>query len=252
MYVRVISPISGQIFQSMVYAKVNIGWLEQYIVYNDRNETFELVDYLDKTAKPVAKPLVYMIQPDVDDFKAYDGSKLLKFKNYCKSNGCPYPNIFNLCGYADICENYAFLCDIFAHRTVPVDRYPLNIRGLPDADQWRYIKTQKDADDFMQLFAGFHDATLESICYTESNIGKKELTAVFDNTEWFGIAELCFEGVQFFKIIPAGENHPREIFDATLHVDDNGVFWADDRIEKPDTSCDCSIIQAHSLKWKAQ
>lgn len=70
MYVRVCSNISGQIYQSMVYAKVNTGWYEQYIVYNQSKCTFELVDYLDKTSTP-AKPFIHVIQTSIDGFKEY-------------------------------------------------------------------------------------------------------------------------------------------------------------------------------------
>ena len=102
----------------------------------------------------------------------------------------------------------------------------------------------------MDLFAGFHDSTLESINYVEDSTGKKEVRAIFDNTGWFGIAELCFEGVQLLKIVPAGENYSREIFDATLFVNDSGIFWADDSLEMVDLSYEGSIIQSLCLKWR--
>lgn len=249
MYVRVCSNVSGQIYQSMVYAKVNTGWYEQYIVYNQSNSSFELVEYLDKTSRP-AKALVNVIQTSMDGFKGYTGDALLKLQNDCKNSGRAIPDVSFLVGYPDICENDAFLLDILTHRTVPGDRYDLQRRDLPDAAEWHYIRTQTDADAFMDLFAGFHDSTLERIHYTEDETGKKETTAIFDNAVWFGIAELCFEGTQLLKIVPAGENLSRELSQATLLVDDSGVFWADDYLEKPDLSYAGSIIQSLCLKWR--
>ena len=121
---------------------------------------------------------------------------------------------------------------------------------MPDAAEWHYVKTQEDANAFMDLFASFHDSTLESINYVEDSTGKKEVRAIFDNTGWFGIAELCFEGIQLLKIVPAGENYSREIFDATLFVNDSGIFWADDSLEMVDLSYEGSIIQSLCLKWR--
>lgn len=249
MYVRVCSNVSGQIYQSMVYAKVNTGWYEQYIVYNQSKCSFELVDYLDKTSRP-AKPLVHVIQTSTDGFQGYQGAALLKFQNYCKNLNQPITNVSSLFGYPDICENYAFLIDILTHRNVPGDRHDLQVRDLPDAAEWHYIRTQDDANAFMDLFAGFHDSTLERITYTEDETGKKETTAIFDNAGWFGIAELCFEGTKLLKIMPTGENLSRELSQATLLVDDSGVFWADDSLEAPNLSYEGSIIQALCLKWR--
>ena len=249
MYVRVCSNISGQTYQSMVYAKVNTGWYEQYIVYNQSKCTFELVDYLDKTSTP-AKPFIHVIQTSIDGFKEYKGAALLKYKYFCKNTDKPISEVSFLLGYPDICENYAFLSDLLAHGKVPKNRYDIQLRDLPDAAEWHYVKTQEDANAFMDLFAGFHDSTLESINYVEDSTGKKEVRAIFDNTGWFGIAELCFEGIQLLKIVPAGENYSREIFDATLFVNDSGIFWADDSLEMVDLSYEGSIIQSLCLKWR--
>ena len=35
-----------------------------------------------------------------------------------------------------------------------------------------------------------------------------------------------------------------------IHVDEEGIFWADCYMEKPDMSYDGSIIRSLSLKWK--
>ena len=248
MYVRVVSNVSRMLYQSMVYAVVNGGWDEQYIVLNPQTNDFELVEYLDKTVALV-KPLVYNIQQDSEGFMQYTGATLLKFKYYCKNNQLKDPELSGLFGYPNVCENYAFLYDIITHKKVPVGRYDIQLRDIPDVNEWTYIKTQKDADEFMDLFAGFHDSQLISIQYSEEN-GKKEATAIFDNTCWFGIAELCFEGVLLLKIVPPVENCLNLILDASLFVADDGVFWTDDYMEKPDESYGGSIIRAFSLKWR--
>lgn len=233
----------------MVYATLNLGWYAQYIVYNKEEDSFELVDYLDKEL-PRGRVMVEVIQPQTDGFEEYGHVKLLKLKKYCKDNGLEVPEIKRLFGYPDVCENYAFICDIVANRVVPAERYHIQLRELPDIDEWQYIQTQEKAQEFMELFAGFHDSNLVKLTYEESYEGGIKANAIFDNSGWFGVAELCFEGVQLLKIVPPKENYSSEIYSATLWVDEDGVFWADERMEKPDMSYEGSIIRALSLKWR--
>ena len=250
MYVRAVSNIDRSILSSMVYARINQGCYAKYIIYNKWKKTFELVDYMDKIVSDDRNIRVRIIQPDTDGFKEYGNSMHLKLKKYCDDNNLEVPDVKVLYGYPDVCENYAFICDIMADRSVPEDRYPIRKRDLPDANEWHYIRTSEDAQEFMNLFAGFHDSYLRKVTYDESEDGTKKANVIFDNSCWFGIAELCFEGVQFLKIVPAGESYTNEIYSATLHVDENGVFWADEYLEKPDMSFEGSIIRALSLKWK--
>ncbi len=249
MYVRAVSSINNMIISSMVYATVNLGWYTQYIVYNMSANSFELIDYLDKIP-PHGRVMVQIIQPQTDGFEEYGHVKLLKIKKFCKENNLEMPEIKLLRGYPDVCENSAFICDIIANRVVPVDRYQIQLRNLPDVNEWQYIQTQEEAQEFMKLFAGFHDSNLVKLTYDESDECGIKVNVIFDNSCWFGVVELCFEGVQLLKIVPPKENYSSEILSATLYVDEEGVFWADNYMEKPDIKYDGSIIRALSLKWK--
>ncbi len=244
MYVRVSSNISNHMYQSIVYAKINLGWFEQYIVLNPNLHCFELVDALDKGRKP-PRCNATVIQTRTDGMKEYRGGALLRYKQLCNALNMELKYLF---GYPDVCENYAFMAEILSKKTVPAKQYPVEIRDLPDVHEWTYLKTQQDADAFMKLFAGFHDSTIERASYAEDNTGRQEVTVVFDNTGWFGIAELCFEGVELLKIVPPGPNYSREIMEATLRIDENGVLWADTGSE--DALYEGSVIQACSVKWR--
>ncbi|MBQ9468587.1 MAG: hypothetical protein IJU52_06245 [Clostridia bacterium] len=248
MYVRVASSVSGSVYQSMVYAIVGDGEGAKYIVLNPYANELELAREVVISNKE-RRTLVSVIQTNTDGFETYTGSQLLRYKHYCKTNMLIPTELFSLCGYPDVCENYAFLYDILTNKKIPFDRYNIQLRDIPDAHEWSYIRTQKDADDFMDLFFGFHDSKLVSVEYSQEE-GKREATAVFDNSGWFGVAELCFEGVQLLKIVPPYANGFADIYDATLIVDADGVFWADEYMEKPDESCDASVIRAFSLKWR--
>lgn len=174
---------------------------------------------------------------------------MLKYKQFCKTNGQKFLDVKRMMGYRDVLENYAFVTDILTNHSVPIDAYKIPIRNLSDTAEWNYILTQADADDFMKMFAGFHDSTLDKINYSESN-SSTMVNAIFDNSGWFGVVELCFEGIQMLRIIPATENFSREIFEASLIVENETVFWADAYMEKPNYSYEGSIIRALNLKWR--
>lgn len=248
MFVRVFDKEKNIYYKSIVYATIGIGWYLQYIVLNPHTKSFELVDYLDKQFEP-AKPLVEIIQPNHDAFVVYNGAQMLKYKHFCKTNDCKFINVKRMMGYPEVLENYAFLADIFVNHSVPFDAYIIPARTLGDTTEWNYILTQADADDFMKKFVGFHDSTLEKIDYFESN-SSAVVNAIFDNSGWFGVVELCFEGVQMLKIMPASENLSREIFEASLIVENESVFWADSYMEKSNSLYEGSIIKALNLKWR--
>lgn len=227
MFVRVLDNNSSY-YRSMVYATLGIGWFSRYIVINPNFNSFVLVDYLDKNTDP-AQPLVEVIQPDCTGFEMKDRDQIY--------------------GYSDVCENNDFLSDILTNKMVPIGRYPIQIRNFADQDKWHYVLTQSDADDFMQMFAGFHDSTLEKTVYIETD-GATTAFLTFDNSGWFGVAELCFEGIQTLKIVPTPENYSRELFEASLIVENESVFWADAYMEHADETYSGSMIRALCLKWR--
>ena len=232
----------------MVYATVGIGWFLQYIVLNPHTHCFELVDYLDKQIEP-AKALVEIIQPNHEEFVVYNEAQMLKYRHFCKTNGYSFVDVKQMMGYPEVLENNAFLANILINYSVSVDAYKISVRNPSDIATWNYILTQADADGFMKKFVGFHDSTLEKIDYSESN-SSTIVNVIFDNSGWFGVVELCFEGVQMLKIVPATENYSRGIFEASLIIDNESVFWADSYMEKPNSSYEGSIIKALNLKWR--
>ena len=246
--VRVFDKQQNRYYKSMVYATVGIGWFLQFIVLNPYTQSFDLVDYLDKQHQHT-KPLVEIIQPNHEEFVVYNGAQMLKYKHYCKANGCKFIEVKQMMGYPEILENNAFLAEILWNHSVPSGTHQISPKTLYDTTEWNYIFTQADADDFMKKFVGFHDSTLQKISYYESN-SSAVANAIFDNSGWYGIVELCFEGVQMLKIMPATENYTRELFDATLIIDKESVFWADSYMSEANSSYEGSIIKALNLKWR--
>ena len=251
MYVLVRSNVSGLMYQSVVYGIIDIV---RYIVYNRGTKEFELVDGHGEPVRDGSRQHVFQIKSDTNGFVLYRGSRLLKYKRYCKDNGREYKEFNYLHGFPDVVDNAAFICDLLEKRRVKAEDYDIQIRSLPDADKWKYIRTQDDADEFMKLFFGFHDSTVRDISYDSDVIEMEHgvsayhapsVTVVFDS-EWYGKAELCFEGLQVLRIVPDN----MMIYEASLYADESGVYFADDYVEKPDDDFKGSMIRALSLKWR--
>ncbi len=247
MFARVFDKASQKYFKSVIYCGINHGYYRQYVVRNPYTDRFELVDYLDKNGGELT-PLVEIIQAEHDGWIRYENAQLLKFQAYCKKHRKAMDVKF-LWGYQDVCENFGFLAAIMEDKSVSVSGSDICIRDVPDRDVWNYIQTQDDVDSFMKSFAAFHDAVLERIGYEES-YGETKVTATFDNSGWYGIVELCFEGVLAINLRPPKENYSREIYEATLRIQNETILWADWYMETEDLSHDGSYIKALNLKWR--
>lgn len=249
MFVRVFDKDKNTYYKSVVYARLLMkGCPWRFIVLNPYANTFELVDTYDISVSPIVY-LVEIIQSDTSDFTFYEEASLLKYKHYREKIGVEFTDLQWMGGYHDVCEDYAFLTDIFAKKSVPADRYAIAIRELKDKSEWNYILSQADADAFMKKFVGFHDSTLEKVHYSETD-DTVTANVIFDNSIWFGVVELCFEGVQMLKIMPSSSGYCRDLFEASLIIENESVFWADKYMEKPDNSYEGSIIRALNLKWR--
>ena len=247
MFVRVRKKDAGY-YRSMVYAALGTGWFLQYIVLNPNTNAFELIPYLDKSVK-LAEPLVEMIQPESSEFVTRSGAYLLKLNRRCKDLGIVLDHMSTICGYDDVCDNVDFLSDILLNGSVKADKYPIRLRSFSDQTDWQYILTQEKANEFMNAFAGFHDATMEQVLYSEKD-GSSNVSIIFDNGRSYGVVELCFEGVRMIKIVPAQENHSRELFSASLIVNNESVFWADEEMEQMNDGHSGSFVISLSLKWR--
>ena len=246
MFVRVYDKRQDRYYKSIIYCGIDQGFYKKYIVLNPYTGKFEAVDYLDKEDSR-HRPLVEIIRDDREGWQKYENALLQKHRAYYASCSVEMPFQF-LWGYPDVCEDYEFLSTVLVCGAVPAVKTKIEIRRLPE-DGWNEIQDQVSANEFMKLFAHFHDSTLESLSYQE-RAGSSTVRAVFDNRGWYGIVELCFEAVRAVNLRPAGENYSREIFEASLVVRNEEVLWADWCIESDGMSVDGNYIKALNLKWR--
>ena len=243
MFVRVWDKAQGRHYKSVVYALVQHGWFEHAVVRNPYTNCFELVRYLEGKGNAI-RPNFEVIQPERNGWVDVGQEELRRAELMLEERAVEY-----LSGYGDVVGNLDLVSGLLAEKAVDFDEAGVQLREPEDAKVWNYIETQADADAFMDLFAGFHDALLRRLVYDEDFPAYK-LTAVFDNSVWYGVVELCFERVVVMRLRPTAENYDNYISCGTLVVKDESVFWADDHLKGEDLSYDGSYIKALSLKWR--
>ena len=244
MYVRVRG--EKYYYQSMAYCIVTgMDCRRKFVVLDSRADRFELVNEWNEDEE---WPRVQIIDNDYDEYTGYENAYLLKYKAYCRTHGRE-ADVKRLWGYRDVCENYAFISELIEKKSVPADEARIVLRERKAETEWKQIESQEDADEFMEMFVGFHDSLLKTMNYAERD-ASSEIRAVFDNSGWYGVVELCFEGVLAVNIRPPKPNCSLEIFDASLLVKDASVFWADQYMEEENPEYKGSWIKALSLKWR--
>lgn len=247
MFVRVYDKKNNKYYKSIVYGVIDMGYNEKSICLNPTTESFELIDYLDKEEKDL-KPIYEIINQNEEKWTLYERSYLLKFKHYCKEHSY-MEEIRKFCGYDEVFNDFDFMLRILRDRKVALKDTNITIRDNEDSHVWNYIKTQDDADYFMDVFVGFHDSVIEKALY-EEEYRQRSVTVTFDNSGWYGIAELCFEGVIAMNLRPPGENCSREIYGGCLLIKDECIYWADDCLKEEDMNYQGTFIKALNLKWR--
>jgi len=244
-FIRVLDEKRNQYYQSIVYGMMHIKCSEHYIVYHAVTDSFELIE---KNDVSICKANIDFINGNQDDWVFCQNVQLLKLKYFLIKKGCN-GTVHEFQGYEDIYENFDFLYALITKKEVHKNEFDIPLRQLPDIDDWHYLSTQDEADDFLDRFAGFHDAAIESMQYEENDF-ERTLRVVFDNSCWYGRAELVFEGLIALNLRPGTSDYTRELYECCLIVQDEAVFWADEALEAEDRTYNGSYIKALSVKWR--
>jgi hypothetical protein len=131
--------------------------------------------------------------------------------------------------------------------------------------EWKEIKTQADADALMNIFGGFHDACLREAHLWTGHWVSSELSMScpgnLDNRLRLHVQrqfknpsaiELLFEELTRFNLVPTPENYDAIIYEATLLIRPEMIFWTPDHNWSPeDTDRDeCTWVSAKKLRWR--
>lgn len=249
MYVCVFDKDNDCYFRSIVYAVICcLDGIIEYVVFDKKNDRFVLMPRYDGQVH-----LIETISGSADDLVLYKNA-LSEYNGLCRRLGTPRKATQDIYAYPDVFENRSFLSEILENGSVPAGKYNIERRCLPDTDVWTYISTQEEADEFMRTVYGLHDARLTKLCYTDC--GKTDcVTVIFDDSQWYGVIELCFEGIKKLHLKPGNSTYgfyKNEIYDSTLRVGADGIFWVGKYFDSLDDCDDImnSYIDALSLKWR--
>jgi len=129
--------------------------------------------------------------------------------------------------------------------------------------KWNEIKTTEDIKKLQMFFGGFHDSCLKELyLWTDSYVDEDLSMAMTSGTsvrilfqrqsENISAIELLFEGVKQFHISPPPEDYDSIIYGASVLIEDELIYWADDSSWKPKKNIDYDIswIAARELRWR--
>ncbi|HDX9610175.1 TPA: hypothetical protein ROY01_001167 [Bacillus toyonensis] len=128
---------------------------------------------------------------------------------------------------------------------------------------WNTLKTKEDLEELLQLFGDFHDSCLKEVymwtdSYVDENLSMRmasgtNVRILFQRQYANPSAiELLFETVTQFHVTPPPENHDSIIFGASLLLQNNLFYWADDYGWKPNKPSPYEVnwISAKNIKWR--
>lgn len=264
MRVRVYDKQSGICFQSEVYAIINTGYYEKYLVSVPfgNGGYMKLFDYLDKSDQKLPV-LVNLVTPQGPEGWIYKqtGKVDRQFEEYRHVLG-PSILLFEYRGFPWLWEDTDTLGALLRGESVLIRGSLFEDRLYSDTalPGWNYVMTQEDADAFQRSVCGFHDAVIRGLDYVSGayvNADKSmypladvRSVSILIQSQQCRDFEMIFEGVTALNLRPAADKYTADIYDASLFVRDASVFFSDSCLEKPDTSYEGTWITAYGLRWR--
>jgi hypothetical protein len=104
---------------------------------------------------------------------------------------------------------------------------------------WNEINSNEDLSNFLDMLHGFHDSCLKELKYISGSYVNENLSMYPINDQRTlniviqrqfkdpSVIELEFSGLIYLKMFPNDENYTSEIFDATMILKDDCIFWCD-------------------------
>lgn len=132
---------------------------------------------------------------------------------------------------------------------------------------WNVIQTQKDADNLINVFGGFHDGCIKEMKYISGEFvaenlsmmpfnTKRELCIIFQRQSDKPCAiEVIFSKLIRMNLSPRDEQYDGIIFGASIFVNEDCIIWVDDDIKADNLfdilkQDDLTWIKAKEMKWR--
>ncbi|MFL0269319.1 hypothetical protein [Candidatus Clostridium radicumherbarum] len=264
MRVRVYDKQGSNYFVSEVYAIVNTGYYEKYLVLEetDNKRYFRMFDYLDKSnngpiypvninvisSNELPEPWVYKTEPDLKYFMDKLNTK------------DKYSSLYSFRGYSFIFQQKDLLITLFKGNIVTYDEMMGNKKQIcTKLDGWNYVESEKDIENLMEIFSGFHDSVLRSLNYISGSRKVEEGMIVTDDirqastifdSDWSDSIEIVFEGVLSLNLRPAKDNYTSDLFSATIMIKDETLLFYDDEVSSEQENYEGTWINALGMRWR--
>jgi len=256
MKVRVYDKERDTYFKSEVYAIVDSGIFEKYLVLVPGTDTFQLFDCFEIIEHAPQHPmLIHTITAETAEGWIWRTS--LPLGTELLEAGVIRFNEFR--GYSWILENTAVLSRLLRGELIPADE-----SGWPRLDSrladWNYVETPEDADALLYAAHGFHDSVLNRLDYISGGyVSEDNSLAATDSirtvtvrieSQWNAPVDLVFEGVIALNLRPSEDGYDCIIFDAALLLKEETVFFADTGMDAEDFQSGATCVKAYSLRWR--
>ena len=130
---------------------------------------------------------------------------------------------------------------------------------------WIELSNEVEISKFMEDMDYFHDSCLKELMYISGAYVDKDLSmypinekkilrvVIQRQNENNPMVELEFIGMKCLKVFPIDDNYTCEIFDSTMFIKNNNIYWVDcgSVSEKDLENYDGTIICASRVRWRS-
>jgi hypothetical protein len=244
-----------------VYAIVNRGWYEKYVVLEPKDDGCYLKTYefLDKSEKgphyPVNIQIITCDEPEDWIVETEDSLQEIHNSLNWNSEGIKF-DYFR--GFAWLLRNTESITSLLSGNPVKIDSDNITDTRLGG---WNYIDNQEDIVLLLSQSISFHDAVLTKMEYV-SGSGKaadgigmvpfdsvRRVTMYLDSC-WCPTVEMVFEGVTAMNLRPNLDNYLSDIFGAVLELQEEKVTFCLDEDVIDSLPDSVTWIKALSLRWR--
>ena len=184
-----------------------------------------------------------------------------KLEDYAKLLGDDI-RFFEYRGYPWIYKDKPLLTELLKGGTVSTKNYEHKIPASNSylLEGWHCVRSQQDIDFIFEQTGGFHDSVLKELNYISGSYvddknqmhcmdSTKQIKMRFDS-QWCRPIEVVFEGVVALNLRPCSDNETSDLYDASLFVQNETVFFFDTQIDDIDKSYDGTWVEAYELRWR--
>lgn len=262
MIVRAYDRESNEFFISEVYAIINIGYYEKYLVLQktQKIQGYRLIEYLHKSTDEhnLEVNINVISENDLQEPWITKDENELKQYNTLLNPIDKNDSFFSFRGYGYLFEDENYLLELLKGKILSIstwDRYAPNTK----IKDWNYIEREADIDYLMTSFHGFHDAVLRTLNYVSGSRKAenddmyvsdtiRQVSMIFDSDCPKSI-EMVFEGVLKLNLCPAQDNYCSDISIVTIEKADEIItFYTDSKEVIHDY--DGTWIKSFGLRWR--